>query len=370
MERPVEVAVFDRGELQSVRVLSPARERWAALLAAATGATLVVGAMAGAAALLSAFRFVVHAPTFFVSWLGVAAVVGYVSARWVRARLASYRLGADIEADAFAMSDVELVRRAGSDYQLGLVPGMSGAFEHQHSSVPVEAFVRSGPVYLPLPPQGKVRVELGTNTFVISRRTSSLGWALPFREWLTWLSSGPIRRVIRSAALGTPIAALTTVMGSVQMANAMTDMDLENVHARWRVPADATPLQAEQLIRARAQFQTGSLHTCFDSLPLTCQRPGFVGVGLSLSKEGWVTSHWISRSTYGEDCPVTSCMQDVVSGWSFQSIPERMNVVIPIQVKRTSKPLLPPENVIFVSPEVTDAGVGCRASDLTAGSQP
>src|SRR5688572_11911601 len=101
--------------------MSPGRERWAAILAATTGATLVLGAMIGAAASLAALRFVVHAPTFFVSWLGVAGAVGYVSARWVRARLRSYRLGADIEADAFAMAEVELLRRAGGDYELGLV---------------------------------------------------------------------------------------------------------------------------------------------------------------------------------------------------------------------------------------------------------
>ena len=359
MERPVEVAVFDRGELQSVRILSPGRERWAALLAATTGATLVIGAMAGAAALLTAFRFVVHAPTFFISWLGVAAVVGYVSARWVRARLSSYRLGADIEADAFAMTEVELIRRAGQDYELGLVPGMSGAFEHQHSSVPIEAFIRTGPVHLPLPPQGKVRVEIGNSTFVISRRAAAAGRPFPLQEWLTWIANGPIRRVARAAALGTPVAALATVMGSVQMANAMTDID-----DRWAIPADATPVQAEQLIRAKAQFQTGSLHTCFDPLPLACQRAGYVGVGLSLAKDGGVTSHWISRSTYGDDCPVTSCMQDIVSGWSFQPMPERMNVVIPIQVRRTQRPLRLAENVIYVTPEVSDAGAGCRDSEL------
>ena len=360
MERPVEVAVFDRGELQSVRILSPRRQRWAALLAAATGATLVVGAMAGAAALLTAFRFVVHAPTFFLSWLSVAAVVGYVSARWVRSRMASYRLGADIEADAFAMAEVELIRRSGSDYELGLVPGMSGAFEHQHSSVPVEAFIRTGPVYLPLPPQGKVRVEIGSCTFVISRRAPAPGGAFPLREWLAWIANGPIRRVARAAALGTPVAALATVMGSVQMAHAMTDLD-----DRWAIPADATPVQAETLIRAKAQFQSASLHACFDPLPLACQRAGYVGVGLSLAKDGVVTSHWISRSTYGEDCPVTSCMQDIVSSWSFQPMPERMNVVIPIQVKRTQKPLRLADNVIYVTPEVSDAGVGCRDSELS-----
>jgi hypothetical protein len=356
VERPVEVAVFDRGELQSVRVLSPGRERWAAILAATTGATLVLGAMIGAAALLAALRFVVHAPTFFVSWLGVAGAVGYVSARWVRARLRSYRLGADIEADAFAMAEVELLRRAGSDYELGLVPGMSGAFEHQHSSVPVEAYIRTGPVHLPLPPHGKVRVEIGTCTFVISRRAAT-GRPFPLAEWLSWVAAGPIRRVARSAALGTPIAALATLMGSVQMAHAMTE-----VEDRFAIPSDATPVQAEQLIRAKAQFQANALHACFDPLPLACQRAGYVGVGLSLSKDGDVLSHWVSRSTFDDECPVTSCMAAIVAGWQFAPMPERMNVVIPVQVKRTRRPLGNAEAVIFLAPEVVDAGEGCQDS--------
>jgi hypothetical protein len=361
VERPVEVAVFDRGELQSVRVLSPRRERWAAALAAATGATLVLGAMLGAAALLTAFRFVVHAPTFFASWLGVAAAVGFVSARWVRARLRSYRLGADIEADAFAMAEVELLRRADDDYELGLVPGMSGAFEHQHSSVPVEAFIRTGPVHMALPPHGKVRVEIGHCTFVISRRAAPAGRPFPLAEWLRWVAAGPIRWVARAAAMGTPVAALATVMGSVQMAHAMTDIE-----DRFAIPADATPVQAEQLIRAKAQFQAATLHACFDPLPLSCQRAGYVGVGLALSKDGAVMSHWISRSTYDEECPVTSCMESVVASWQFAPMPERMNVVIPVQVKRTRRPLgmsAMTENVIYLGPEVTDAGAGCRDSE-------
>jgi hypothetical protein len=361
VERPVEVTVFDRGELQSVRVLSPGRERWAALLAAATGATLVLGAMAAAAGVVTGFELVVHAPTFFLAWLGVAAVVGYVSARWVRARLARYRLGADIEADAFAMADVELVRRAGQDYELGLCPGMSGTIEHRHSSVPLEAFIRPGPTYLPLPPQGKVRVEIGHITFVISRRPAPEGRPFPLKEWMLWLATGPIRRLTRSAALGVPVALLATFFGSVPAVYAMTELD-----TRWSIPADATPAVAQKLIQAKAQFQTSTLHQCFDPLPLSCQRPGYVGVGVSLSKDGEVKSHWISRSTYDEDCPVTSCMENVVAHWTFEPMPERMNVIIPIQVKRTRRPLLPPENVMLVTP-VYDGGDGCRDSSGASG---
>jgi len=357
------VAVFDRGELQSVRTLSPERERSAALLAATGGAVLVLLAMAAAAGLVKAFGLVVHAPTFFFSWLAVAGAVAIASARWVSARVGRYRLGADIEADAFAMTEVDLVRRVGADYEIGLCPGMTGVFEHARSTTPLESFTRHGLSLLPLPQEGKVRIEIGTSTFVIARRRIGSRQAVPLRERLGWLASGTLRRLVRATALGVPLAAAATLLGSVPAALAVTDVD-----QRFAIPHNATPLEAERLIRAKAQFETQSLHQCFDPLPLSCHRPGFVGVGLSLSRDGEVVSHWISRSSYDEqDCPVTSCMEKVVAGWTFSPMRERMNVVLPIQVKRTRRPLALQERVLIVSPHsvdpVIDAGSGCMDWD-------
>jgi hypothetical protein len=353
------VAVFDRGELQSVRTLSPERERSAGLLAATGGAVLVLAAMALAAGLVKAFGLVVHAPTFFVSWLGVAAAVAIASARWVRVRVGRYRLGADIEADAFAMADVDLVRRAGADYEVGLCPGMSGVLEHGRSTTPLESFTRHGVTVVPLPHEGKLRVEIGTSTFVIARRRIGSRQRVALSERLGWLTSAMFRRLVRATAVGVPVAALATLLGSVPAAMAVTDQD-----QRWAIPRNATPLQVERMIRAKAQFETPSLHQCFDPLPLACHHPGFVGVGLALSQDGEVLEHWISRSTYDEvDCPVTACMERVVAGWTFSPMRERMNVVLPIQVKRTRRPLALQEHVVIVSPRsadpVIDAGSGC-----------
>ncbi len=363
MERPVVVAVFDRGELQSVRTLSPERERSAAILAATGGALLVLAVMAVAAGLVKAFGLVVHAPTFFVSWLGVAAAVAIASARWVRARVGRYRLGADIEADAFAMADLDLVRRTGADYEIGLCPGMSGALEHGRSTTPLESFTRHGMAVLPLPHEGKVRVEIGTSTFVIARRRIGSRQRVSLSERLAWLTSGVFRRLVRATAVGVPVAALATLVGSVPAAMAVTDLD-----QRWTIPRNATPLEVEHLIQAKAQFETPTLHQCFDPLPLSCHRPGFVGVGLALSQAGEVLEHWISRSTYDEaDCPVTACMERVVAGWTFSPMRERMNVVLPIQVKRTQRPLALQQHVVIVNPRaadpVIDAGSGCMDWD-------
>jgi hypothetical protein len=74
-------------------------------------------------------------------------------------------------------------------------------------------------------------------------------------------------------------------------------------------------------------------------MPIACQRPGYVGVGVSLSREGEIRSHWIARSTYGAECPVDQCLSDVVSTWFFEPLPESMKVILPVQVLRTDRPL-------------------------------
>jgi hypothetical protein len=67
-----------------------------------------------------------------------------------------------------------------------------------------------------------------------------------------------------------------------------------------------------------------------------------VGIGLSLSREGEIRSNWIARSTYGKECPVNQCMADVAAGWFFEPLPASMQVVLPVQVLRTDKPLVRP----------------------------
>jgi hypothetical protein len=290
-----------------------------------------------------------------------------VSARWARSRAGRYRLGADIEADAFAMHEVDFVRRAGADYEVGLVPGMSGSIEQGGRSVPIESLTQKGEVHVPLPAAGKVRLEAGRITFVIARRAlAAVGGSAMQSEfwstWLGWLAQGTAKRLVRAAALGTPVAALATMLGAVPAALAVTEND-----GRWAIPGNATPLEVEKYIQVKAQLQSPELHQCFDTLPLACQRPGYVGVGLSLAKNGDVLSHWISRSTYGEDCPVTSCMEKVVSTWSFEPMRERMNVVIPVQVKRTRKPLWQSDKVEFSTPD-PDAGANTGTSTSCADS--
>jgi hypothetical protein len=356
VERPVEVTVFQRGELQGLRLLSPGRERKAAALAAGSTAALVLAAMAVTAAAVSAFDLVVHGPTFLVSWLGVAAGVAALSARRTRERHRRYALGAQIDADAFGPADVDLVRRVGrgDDYELGLVPGMTGVMEHGRSPLPIESLTRSGPVRMPLPADGKVCVEYGPATFVIRRRAqlevaeSPLSWGERLRR-----AVGSARRFVPLAGAGVPVAAMATFLGAVPAAMAVSDADM-----RSSIPDRATPLEIEQHIRAGAQRQARTLHQCFDPLPLSCQRPGFVGVGVSLSASGEVQMTWVTRTSYDRhDCPVSQCMANVVAGWFFESMPEAMKVVIPVQVRRTNKPLYDPRPTI-AHPVVIGDGQG------------
>jgi len=108
-----------------------------------------------------------------------------------------------------------------------------------------------------------------------------------------------------------------------------------------RIPAwydDDNNIYVARTLQA-AQTQARSLHQCFDVLPISCQHSGYVGVGVSLTREGEMRDHWIARSTYSADCPVEQCMSDVVSTWFFEPLPASMRVILPVQVLRTDKPL-------------------------------
>jgi hypothetical protein len=195
-------------------------------------------------------------------------------------------------------------------------------------------------VRVPLPVDGKVCVEFGPSTFVVRRRPEVVEPALPLRERVRrWIRDA--RQFVPVAGMGVPVAAIATMLGAVPAAMAVSDADM-----RSAISDRATPLEVEQHIRVEAQRQVRALHKCFDPLPLACQRPGFVGVGVALAKDGEVRSYWVSRSTYGKECPVSQCMANVVSSWFFDSMPEPMKVVIPIQVRRTSRPLYDPHPVI------------------------
>src|SRR5205814_3598489 len=153
---------------------------------------------------------------------------------------------------------------------------------------------------------------------------------------------GMARRFVPLAGVGVPVAAMATFLGAVPAAMAVSDADM-----RSSIPERATPLQIEQHIRAGAQRQARTLHQCFDPLPLACQHSGFVGVLVSLSETGEVESAAVSRSTYDRhQCPVSQCMANVVAGWFFEQMPAPMRVVIPIQVRRTHRPLYDPRPMI------------------------
>jgi hypothetical protein len=141
---------------------------------------------------------------------------------------------------------------------------------------------------------------------------------------------------VRRAAVPVQLAAIVAFLRTVPQAPAFTDADMKSA-----IPADATPWEVEKMLRQEAQLQARSLHACFDPMPMSCQRAGYVGVGLSLAKTGEIRSNWIARSTYGKECPVESCMSNVISTWFFEPLPESIRIVLPVQVLRTDKPLPP-----------------------------
>lgn len=361
MERPVEVALFQRGELQSVRSLSPRYEWRAAIFAAMTTAAAVLLAMVGTAVVIAGLDLVVHGTTFVVAWLGVATGVAIVAARRAAERARRYMLGVRIEADAFGPMEVDLVRRVGSkdDYELGLTPGMVGTIEHGRSPLPIEALTRRGPVSVPLPAEGKVRIDLGASTFVISRRPEPPQLPVTFVETLRrGFALG--RKFLPVASAGMPIAAVATFLYAVPIAQAVKE-----VHMRSAVPATASKAEVERYVRASAQRQVASLNVCFDRLPLSCHTSGYISVGMSLSKSGDVEVSWVSRSTYGDECPVAACVKDVVSGWYFEPLPFSVDLLLPIQVAGIGHPLHDPMPSVSL-PMLLDAPASDGGMTLTA----
>jgi hypothetical protein len=335
-ERAVEVASFHQNELRGVVVLSPSQEGRATVLAGVTAGGMVLLAMVAGMIGLGLRHTVVHATVFFVAWLAVAGVVALLAARRASQRARRYVVGAALDADAFGSLEVDLVRHGSSGFELRLLPGMNGHIENGRMPLPVESLVARGPVSLALPEQGRVRIVLGPSAWIIRHITRTPA-SIELSLWpgLHALGSG-VRKSLSLVALGLPLAVLATVLGSTPAVKALTEKDMAPA-----IAAGATPWEIEQSIRLQAQRQATSLHACFDPMPLACQRPGHVGVGLSLSKQGDVVSHWVSRSSYGADCPVTECMAAHAAQWFFEPVPEAMRLILPIQVKRTSKPLQP-----------------------------
>jgi hypothetical protein len=322
----VEIAYLISGSVVSQRRLSR-RGEWRAGI---TAFGLVAG-MSLAAALLVAIALVgahrvLNAVPYLVVWTlaGVGAAVA--AAVGVSRRARCYRIGTSIDDDAFAASPLPLVRRTFSGYALRLTPGMTGQLESGREPIPLESLIGEGAVDVPLPADSRAEVAIGSGTFVVC--------SLPDRLPVPELPSGVLGRFARKALLPLEIAALASVLCAVRMGAQIGDADM-----RSAIPADALPLQVEMLLRSEAQTQARTLHQCFDVMPVSCQKRGYVGVKLSLSRTGEIREHSIAGSSYGADCPVNECLSNVVGGWFFEPLPQSMSLILPVQVLRTDKPL-------------------------------
>src|SRR5207244_10972553 len=125
----VEIASLVRGEVASVKHLSPGHERGEVLRAAGVVGGAVLGSMLLVLALCARGHRVLFAPAFFGAWLGVGALAVALAVRRARARARRYSIGSDIDCDAFGPVHMDLVRRAGDGYEIAFVPGMTGRFE-------------------------------------------------------------------------------------------------------------------------------------------------------------------------------------------------------------------------------------------------
>jgi hypothetical protein len=322
----VEVAHLVNGEVISVKRLSP-RVEWRSGIVAASvvmALSLAVGLVA-AVALLGAGR-VLYGPGYVALWLGVGLGVAAVAAQRARARARRYMIGAAIDDDAFAGEPMALVHRTGGAYHLAIAPGMTGRLEGGPSPVLLESLARTRQASVPLAPGARAELVVGQATFVLK--------AVPDDGQPAALPRGFARPYARRALVPLELAVVASVLLAVPSGARLAAADMKSA-----IPANATPWEVEKALRAEAQTQTSTLHQCFDVVPVECQRPGYVQVGVSLSRDGEIRDHWIARSTFGKECPVEQCMSDVVSTWFFEPLPESMKVVLPVQVLRTDKPL-------------------------------
>jgi hypothetical protein len=327
----IEVAHLVNGEVISVRRLSRRRElREVAVALVVVGAAFVAATGLVAAVLLGAHR-VVYGPVYGTVWMLVASAMGVLLGRRALDRARRYRVGVSIDDDAFAGAEVDLVRRVGGGYELAVVPGMTGTIAAGRSPIAVETLVSSGnTTRIPLGGEVRAEIALGNTTFVV-RAGAAAGREEP-------VSRALVKRFARPTLTVVQLMAVASFLYAVPVGAALGEADMKS-----SIPVTATPWETEKALRAQAQAQARTLHRCFDPMPLECQRPGYVGIGLALSKSGEIRSNWIARSTYGKDCPVEQCMSEVAAGWFFEPLPESMQIVLPVQVLRTDKPLVPSE---------------------------
>jgi len=351
MKYAVEVAHLLNGELVSVRRLSARRERYGSRLAAAIVAGAFIVGMAAVFGIVRVFGRAVYAPEFVGLWLGLGLLSIAFAHVCVSRRLGRYRLGTRLDADGFAPFELDLVRRVrhgtrfgrgkrhvesqepaetGDGFELTVVAGMQGSIENGRAPLPIEALVSTGSRRrsVTLARDARAEVRVGPSVFVVRSVPTPLRGQgdVPRDFWR------PFSRVALGAL---EVAAVGTLLSIIPPPQTIGD------RPRAMGPRITTPWEAEKRLRWEAQEQAASLHQCFDPLPISCQHSGYVGVGVSLNRDGELRSNWIARSTYGRECPVDQCMKDVVSTWIFDPLPEAMRVVLPVQVLRTEKPLPP-----------------------------
>jgi len=212
-------------------------------------------------------------------------------------------------------------------YELTVVPGMTGTLAAGRAPLAVETLAAGRTARVPLGSDVRAEISFGNTTFVVrAAETEARGEAI---------SAALVKRFARPTLTVVPLLAFASFLYAAPVGAAIAEADMKS-----SISPHASPWETEKALRAQAQLQARTLHRCFDVLPLECQRPGYVGIGLSLARDGEIRSDWIARSTYGKDCPVEQCMAEVAASWFFEELPESMQIVLPVQVLRTDKPLV------------------------------
>ena len=325
-ELSVEVAYLINGAVASERRLSR-RGEWRA----GASAFLSVAALAAAAAavvalaLLAAHR-IVYGPAYLAVWLVVGLGAAGLAARRAVRRARSFRVGAAIDDDAFSAVALPLVRVRLAATGWRWRPDSRAASKGDARRCPSRPSRARGSGGA-LPAGTRAELDLGAATFAIR-----VGCPTPDDAYA---SAGGRAS---SGAVGAPAdragrAGQRPVRGAGRGAAQRVRHEVGHPCARHAL-GDREAHFALRPRRRRGRFTSASTSCRFP-----CQRSGYVGIGLALSRDGEIRSHWIARSTFGADCPVDQCMSDVIGTWYFEPLPESMKVILPVQVLRTDRPL-------------------------------
>ena len=293
-------------------------------------APVVVGAARrrdrpGRGALLGAHR-VVYGPVYGAVWMLVAGD-GRAAGRRGRLRARG--------ATASACRSMTTRSRAprstgpcgvGEGYELAVAPGMTGRSRRAARRSPSRRWSR-GTHHADPAGRRRARRDRARQHDLRRARRRAAGREEP-------VSRAPVKRFARPTLSVVQLMAVASFLYAVPVGAALGEADMKSA-----IPADATPWEIEKALRAEAQFRRARCTAVSTSCRSSASSPGtWASVSRSRrrARSGRAGSRARPTATTARS---SSACPSVISSWFFEPLPEPMQIVLPVQVLRTDKPL-------------------------------